>query len=233
MTKMVICSFYNALIDSEDAIPTSTMLEIERIRNKGILFVVGTNRSYQEVLEYNRDFPFVDYIVSLNGGIVYDVNQNEILVKHKISQSTKKKIIENFSEYSTTFYTEKKKKSTLPEEDIYKIEMKVGKEEKTLYEKLQKYKIEYTVFQKDRKKVVEIVSNKCNMFTGVDRISLKNNIPLNQIVCVCANDSDMVLVNNISNHFIMENSVDSLKQITNKMTSSHNQKGLEKVLKEI
>ena len=42
MKKMVINSFYNTLIDKEDAIPLSTMLEIERIRKSGNKFVVLT-----------------------------------------------------------------------------------------------------------------------------------------------------------------------------------------------
>ena len=67
MKKMIVISFYNALIDDEYAIKKSIMLEIERIRKKGLLFCVCTNRTYQEVLEYNRDFPFIDYIVALNG----------------------------------------------------------------------------------------------------------------------------------------------------------------------
>ena len=59
MIKMVVSSFYNTLIDEEDAIPTSTMLEIDRIRKKGIIFTICTNRLYTELLEYNRDFPFI------------------------------------------------------------------------------------------------------------------------------------------------------------------------------
>ena len=73
MKKMVVISFYHALIDEESAISQSIMLEIERIRKKGILFCVCTNGTYQEVLEYNKDFPFIDYIISLNGSYIYDV----------------------------------------------------------------------------------------------------------------------------------------------------------------
>ena len=33
MIRIVVSSFYNTLINLEEAIPTSTMLEIDRIRN--------------------------------------------------------------------------------------------------------------------------------------------------------------------------------------------------------
>ena len=98
MKRMVVVSFYHALIDEEDAISQATMLEIERIRKKGILFCVCTNRTYQEVLEYNNDFPFIDYIISLNGSYIYDVSRKQCMAKKKIAISNIKKI-------STTLHT--------------------------------------------------------------------------------------------------------------------------------
>ena len=77
MIKLVISSFYNTLIDSEEAIARTTISEIDRIRKKGIYFSVSTNGLNQEVLDYNKDFSFVDYIISLNGSCVYDVNKNK------------------------------------------------------------------------------------------------------------------------------------------------------------
>ena len=47
---MVVSSFYNTIINKEEAIPTSTMLEIDRIRQKGIIFSICTNRQYNEIL---------------------------------------------------------------------------------------------------------------------------------------------------------------------------------------
>ena len=38
MLKMVSSSFYNTLIDKEESIPKTTMLEIDRIRKKNIFF---------------------------------------------------------------------------------------------------------------------------------------------------------------------------------------------------
>ena len=92
MIKMVVSSFYNTLINEEDAIPTSTMLEIERIRQKGIIFTMCTNRQYQEILDYNKDFPFVDYIISLNGSLVYDVAKDKIIYQKKLTKTIINKI---------------------------------------------------------------------------------------------------------------------------------------------
>ena len=56
--RMFISSFYNTLINNEEAIPVSTMLEIEKLKNKGILFSVCTNRLNDDVLYYNHDYQF-------------------------------------------------------------------------------------------------------------------------------------------------------------------------------
>ena len=55
MIKMITCSFYNTLIDKEDAIPLSTMLQIDKARQEKIKFTILTNRSSEELKYYNRD----------------------------------------------------------------------------------------------------------------------------------------------------------------------------------
>ena len=67
MYKLVVSGFDNVLINSDEAISTSTILEIDRVRNNEVLFAILCDRGYKEVLEYNKDFSFVDYIISCNG----------------------------------------------------------------------------------------------------------------------------------------------------------------------
>ena len=234
MIKMVVSSFYNALIDKEEAIPTSTMLEIERIRSKGILFCVATNRSYQEVLEYNRDFPFLDYIVSLNGSYVYDVAKEKYLSKNKLTTSTIKKIKALFEGYNISFYTENEvlKEVEKPEDtSVYKVEIEIENEEEK--KKLQKLNVEYSFFEYQGKKYLEIISNKSSMFFGVDQVALKTGTNLKEIIAVCANESDISLVKNIERSYVMKNSCPALKKTAKKVTSSNEDKGVENILKRI
>ena len=113
MLKMVVSSFYNTLIDGEDAIPASTMLEIERIRKKGIIFSICTNRTYKEILDYNKDFPFVDYIISLNGTYVYDVEKGKCIFKKKITQTILNKIKSFIPDVQCIYYGESEIYSSL------------------------------------------------------------------------------------------------------------------------
>ena len=151
MVKMVVSSFYNTLIDNEEAIPVSTMLEIERIRKKGILFSICTNGYYKEVLDYNKDFPFIDYIISLNGSITYDVKKDRVLSKVKFTKTTIKKIIELFSKNKVIYYSENKKIKKVNEEEIYKIEIEL-KDKEDLAEQLDKLNVNTSILEINKKR---------------------------------------------------------------------------------
>jgi hypothetical protein len=233
MIKMVVSSFYNTLINDEEAIPTSTMLEIERIRKKGIVFSVCTNRLYKDILEYNKDFPFIDYIVSLNGAYIYDVKREKYLSKKKITATTVKKLVNIFSGYKVLFYSEdnvyEDYNETLDKE-IYKLEIEVDKKE-DVEEKLQKQKVNYSFFYINNKCYLEIISNSSSMFSGVDKIALKCNLTLDSILTISANESDISLIHNIPNSYIVSNSSELLKKETKRTTLSNNEKGVERIIK--
>lgn len=234
MIKMIVCSFYNTLINDEEAIPTSTMLEIERLKKKGIIFAICTNDLYQDVLDYNRDFPFIDYIISLNGSYVYDVERKRCLFKSKLSLPNLKKIKEYFEPDKTTYYTDRnsfQKITNDMEQSIYKVEVEITDKEEL--SKIKKMNITTSIIHKQGKDLLEITSNKGNMFSGIDQISLKTGISLKEILVIGANESDYSLITNITNSYIMANSCEKLKQTKAKKTLSNNEKGVEKILKNL
>lgn len=236
MIKMIVSSFYNTLINNEEAIPSSTMLEIERIRKKGILFVVATNRSYQEVLDYNKDFPFIDYIISLNGSYLYDVKKDNVIAKKKITLTKVKKIKDIFSNQEITYYTEKGKfhhLTDIMDQNIYKIEIDLSKITSKEIDAIKKIKVNTSILKTAEKEYLEITSYQANMFTGVDQIALKNNITLDEIITISGNESDINIVQNIKKSYIVKNAPESLKAITRKTTSSNNENGVEEIMKKI
>ena len=91
MKKMVICNF-NDLLDEEDAIPISTMLKLEKLKKNNYLLTIITNKAIKEVLEYNKDFPFIDYIITCSGYLIYDVNKNKKIGNYKITKKDISKI---------------------------------------------------------------------------------------------------------------------------------------------
>lgn len=231
---MVVSSFYNTLINGEEAIPSSTMLEIDRIRNKGVVFSICTNRLAKEVLDYNRDFPFIDYIISLNGSCIYDVEKKKFFSKSKLSVANIKKLSNIFQDYKMTYYTEENayfKLEDVPNQDIYKIEVEISTEEEK--KKIEKLTVTSSIFCWQGKKYLEITSNKSSMFTGVDQVSLKLGISLKEIVTICSNESEYSLAKNIDKSYIVKNSCDLLKKTTHKVTNSNEEKGVERILKKV
>ena len=232
MIKMVVSSFYNALIDSEEAIPTTTMLEIERIRNKNILFSICTNRTYKEVLEYNKDFPFIDYIISLNGSYVWDVVNKKCIFKSKLTKTNINKITNLFEKDKITYYSSDNTYNSINEDiDIYKIEVEIDKDFKL--DILDKINVNKSVFEKDNKRYLEITSSKTSMFTGTDKICIKTSLNLNEVLVIASNESDISLVSNIKNSYIMKNSSNLLKKIGSNKTNSNDSKGVENILKKL
>ena len=232
MIKMVVSSFYNTLIDNEEAIPVSTMLEIERIRKKKILFSICTNGYYKEVLDYNRDFPFIDYIVSLNGSIVYDVKKERILSKVKFTKTTISKINDLFNKYKITYYSENKKLKKVKDEEIYKVEIELKKDD-DLSLILDKLNVNTSILEINKKRYLEITPRKSNMFTGIDGIGLRTGIALKDILVIAGNESDIPLVKNIDKCLVVKNAPKSLKKYVKKQTNSNDNKGVERVLKKL
>ena len=236
MIKMVVSSFYNTLINQEDAIPTSTMLEIERIRQKKILFTICTNRQYQEVLDYNKDFPFVDYIISLNGSLVYDVEKAKIIYQKKLTKTIINKIIKFLPDLKYIYYSENEKytsKEEAEDKNIYKIELEISDNEEFVRDKLKNLPINITLFELNEKKYIEITSDQASMFSGVDKISLKKELDLANIITISGNESDISLSQNIKRNFVVKNASKKLKKYAYKIVKSNLENGVETVLSKI
>ena len=231
MIRIVVSSFYNTLIDEEEAIPTSTMLEIDRIRNKKVLFTISTNGNYKEILEYNKSYPFVDYIISLNGSYVYDVLNDKCIYKQKIAKNDVKKIYNSFKTYNIYYYTEDAILNSYNEtlnKEVYKIEIE---DYNDTY--LENINCNLSILEKNNKKYLEVTSNKCDSYKALTRINEFNNIKEKEVLVITGNDSDIELVKNISNSYVVDNSSDMLKKETRKQTLSNNEYGVEKVISNV
>lgn len=234
MVKAVVSSFYNTLINSEEAIPLSTMLEIERIRKQGIVFSVCTNGLYDEILYYNHDFPFLDYIIALNGTYIYDVNNNKCLYKKKLPTSIIKKIIKIFPNFDISFLTATKTLKNFPyiTEDIYKIDIELPNK-KTDLSILSSLNVATSILIKNNKRYLEITSKLTNNYLALEKIINKNKIAKDEVIVIGANEADLTLLKNIPQSYLVSNASKDLKKYAGGKTKSNNLKGVENVLKKI
>ena len=69
MRRMLISSFYNTLIDKEDAIPMSTMIEIDKLSNIDVYSSIFTynKKKYIEISSSNtiNSIVFIDFSLDL------------------------------------------------------------------------------------------------------------------------------------------------------------------------
>lgn len=219
--RMFISSFYNTLINNEEAIPVSTMLEIEKLKNKGILFSVCTNRLKDDVLYYNHDYPFIDYIISLNGNYIYDVSKEKCIYKNSLNKSVIKKIESIFNDYEIIKYKE--------DNIIYKLEIKIKNKEQYLVDKLNDLDVYKSIFKLGKDYFIEVTKH--STYEGIikllDMLKIKNK----ETISVIGNLSEKELVNNIENTYVVSNAPKELKDLSTSKTKSNNFKGVENIIK--
>ena len=261
MYKLLVSDFDNTLINSDEAIPLSTMVEIDRIRKNGCLFSIATGRNLSSVLDYNRDFPFIDYIISCNGAYVYDVRKGKVIFKKNMLLSTIKSIVKKYRDVDICFCTPeywylltKNKNIKLYDREkiiyslddfykenktnIYKIELifknKKSRDNSFLEMEELNYKFNFNknVFS-NKKYGIEITMSGITKMTGVEKICQKEKISVSQVIAIGDDDSDISMIKNVGCGVAVSNASKELKKVSKIKTSSNDTKGVEKVIKKL
>lgn len=237
MYKLVVSNFDNTLINREEAISTSTMIKLEEIRNNGILFGVSTNRCYRDVLSYNKDFPFIDYIISYNGAYVYDVKKDKCLFKKYLLINSIKKIYNNFSDYDLLFYTEEYFYNIkdidlefFKDNKIYKISILCNDNYNFIVNKINSLNLNISIYKyyKDGDIYLDIFRDNINKFIGLNSICKKINF--NDVIGIGYDYSDFELLENVGYSVLVSNGCDELKNKVNFITDSNDCNGVLKLL---
>ena len=259
MYHLLVTDFDQTLLDSDEAIPLSTMVEIDRIRKSGVLFAVATGRILRSVLEYNRDFPFLDYVVACNGAYVYDVSKGISIFKKSVGTAIIRKIKKMygdcdiyfcttmdwhlcqkdivFSEFlgtrqSFTSFYEKYK------DEIYKIEVhfKTKKERDSAYQELEELKVKATYnkqFYGKKDYLIEFTAFGIDKKIGIDKICKREKIKLSEAVAIGDSDNDISMVASCGVGVAVSNATKDLKKIADLKTASNDTKGVEKIIKKL
>lgn len=255
MYRMVVSDFYGTLIDSEEAISLSTMIELDRIRKAGVLFCITTSKSARVVIDYNKDFPFIDYVIAFNGSYIYDLVNDKVLYDKGLGVSVVKKIYKLFSDKDLCFYTLEhcnytgvyKDKDfsemlidipTFIEENrngIYKISicLKSLKEAKDVIKIIKSAEIKVDTYLKEIKDfyIVEVTNSLNSKLDGVEKIIKKRKISLTDVLAVCSSASSFDLVKCVGHGCCVSNGSDKIKKVAKEITLSNEEKGVEKIIK--
>lgn len=259
MYKLFVSDFDGTLIDSDEAIPLSTMVEIDRIRKLGVKFCIATGRMLKSVLDYNRDFPFLDYIIACDGAYVYDVVHRRVLFKKPLGGSIIKKIRKLYHDKKIYFcttqewnlysegivYSESKNRNITFDEfyqvnknNIYKmvVYFKTKKERDSAYDELHELEVKANIVKmKEGKKdiLLEIISEDADKVKGLEKICKLSHVSLDEVACVGDSDNDLPVLLSTGFSAVVANGSKKLKKIADMQTSSNETKGVEKVIKKL
>ncbi|MBQ2909762.1 MAG: HAD family phosphatase [Bacilli bacterium] len=255
MYKMIVSDFSGTLINSDEAISVSTMLELDRVRKNGVIFCITTSKGIRVVKDYNRDFPFIDYIVAFNGSYIYDLNNDNVIYDKSISISNVKKIYKLFSSKDLCLYTldycnymgSYKDKdysellidgSSFIEENkrgIYKISIHVDslKDAKNVVKEIKsnEIKVDCFIVEEDNHYIVEITNGSNSKLKAIEKISKLNKIKMSEVLAVCSSESSCSLVESVGCGCCVSNADKSVKKAANEITDSNEEKGVESIIK--
>lgn len=239
MYKVVVSEFDRTLINSEEAISSSTVMEIDRIRNMGCLFCISTDRVLSDVLNYNKDFIFTDYIISCSGAYLYDVLNDKVIYKKNITNIVLKKILDNFSDYDIYAYLEDRcwLIKNIVKEKIYKLEIVCPSKKilNSISEKLDELKLNIKFFSKktDKNYVIEIIMDSVDKSVCLEKICKLRKISMDEVVYIGAFENDSFISKKVGYSVCMKNGDSSLKKECNMICPSNDDKGVKNVLSQL
>ena len=239
MYKMLACDFSHALINEEEAIFLSTMIELDRMRKEGILFTVTTEKPFSYVLNYNLDFPFLDYIVCLDGACVYACASKKFLIKKRIVSSVVKKILKEYREKKivvstldqiyclpTNVFDEKEQK------EIYRIQIffDTKKEYLSSYQKLVSIP-SISVWKEEESRSLCMIAKGCSKFLGVKKILETKKESFSHVLFVGAKENDKEIMKHAGYSVTVKNAPKEIKKEAKEVFPSADDKGFEKIIK--
>ncbi len=239
MYKLLVSDFDGTLVGEELAISFPVVLAIDKIRReKKVLFTIATSRCLGDILYYNRDFSFLDYVVASNGAVVYDVNKEKILFKKSVLVSNVKRIYNTFKDYDI-YACRKDRKFRLVNlediKDIYKLEIvcKSDTDREEVISRLDKLnlKITYTKNYINSTYYVDIVHEEINKFTGVEVICNKKKIDTRDVISVGDSDNDIELVRDSGYGVSTSKGIKEVKEVSKEVMTNSLDKWIEEKFK--
>lgn len=239
MYKLLVSDFDGTLVGEELAISFPVVLAIDKIRReKKVLFTIATSRCLGDILYYNRDFSFLDYVVASNGAVVYDVNKEKILFKKSVLVSNVKKIYNTFKGYDI-YACRKDRKFRLVNlediKDIYKLEIvcKSDTDIEEVISRLDNLNLKITCAKNyiNGTYYVDIVYEGINKFTGVEVICNKKKIDNREVISIGESDNDIELVRDCGYGVSTNKGIDKVKEVSKEVMTNSLDKWIEEKFK--
>lgn len=246
MKKMLITKFENALLDSEQTIPISTVISVDELRRKDYVFSVITDMEISFATFYTHDFNFINYVICMDGSYIYDNEENKVLYDSPIHVDLIKSILKKYQDSKITLFTDtthhtyrgakKIDFDILNHIKFYKIEI-AFKDKEECIKRVKDIKVKYIVNTsmryENKEYICSIVNPGVSKYEALKMINKKEKIKLADVTSISNNYDDLEIVKKVGKSFFIEGGVEDIKDKCSGTTSSNDQLGVERVIKEI
>ncbi|WXR60613.1 Cof-type HAD-IIB family hydrolase [Peptostreptococcaceae bacterium AGR-M142] len=254
--KMVVVDMDMTLLNSNHEITNKTKNIIKKVRQKGIKVVLASGRSYISMLDYAKDLGIEDEIISLNGGVITDIKENNMIKEDYLDEEKYIRLMENLekTDYSYMIFNANEQyyernyckekidwiksisKVKLIELQDYKNVLKPIKlgfqiNEENDYNNLVKLpNLNYFKVIKTGYNFVEIVKKDTSKWSAVEFLREKYNIDSKEIIAIGDSENDLEMIKNSGLGIAMKNAYDNIKDISDYVTDTNDNNGVAKAL---
>jgi Cof subfamily protein (haloacid dehalogenase superfamily) len=84
--KLVASDLDGTLLTSSKEVTPRLMFALEKLTEKGIYFVPATGRVYNSLPESVKSMPFLKYVITSNGAVIYDVEEKRNVIENCLTK---------------------------------------------------------------------------------------------------------------------------------------------------
>lgn len=99
--KLIACDLDGTLLCDDSSVNKEDLEAIQKIKRRGIEFVLNTGRTLYEIPEILLKSNGIRYIIHSDGSVIYDKEKNEIILNRYIDSDTSLKLYHLLSSYNT------------------------------------------------------------------------------------------------------------------------------------
>lgn len=248
--KMVVSDFDYTMVNYRNGISNYQIDVLRRLKNKGILFSIVTGRNVSFFKQFPELLEVVDYIISSNGGAIYDVKNGKFLYNKCINDECLKQLIDYGVENEFTFIINDKDKmykyGNLKK--ISSIDFDYSKqyfcEQIVFYVKNNKFdKCLETIKDINDVSINNISEKECRYTIDINHKDVsKGNSVLwlcnyldilsSEVIGFGDGDNDISMFKVIGRRVCVENASDNLKQYADNITLSYHEDGVFKYIED-
>lgn len=256
--KLIAMDLDGTLLDMNKKISDKTKSYLKRLKAKGYIIVIATGRILNNAIDVTDGAEFANYVVSDAGGLIYDMQNNEILAKKVISKETISKICSRYNDdieyiemcdlnyyhkYTDKNYPEsnfskiiKDIDSFIKNTDVIHISINMNNNLEKMYNYLTtNFNDIESYFMQDSfsdNKWIDISVKKVNKYEAIKIISERENIANNDIIAFGDSPNDLEMLKYCGIGVAIGNALNSVKEVANYVTKTNNEDGIMYFLEE-